>query len=388
MDTATAAPPADTTIYPFLIEVPRAELDDLRARLVRTRWPDEAPGAGWSQGVPLGFLKKLAAYWADGYDWRKQEARLNAIPQFTTFIDGANVHFLHLRSPEPEAMPLLLTHGWPGSVAEFLELIRPLTHPREYGGNPEDAFHVVCPSIPGFGFSGPTPQGGWGLKRISRAFAELMRRLGYSRYGAHGGDFGSMVSRELGLIDAEHVVGVHVLQAFSFPSGDAAELAALTEDDKARLGRLGRFESEQSAYAKLHGTRPQTLAYALTDSPVGQLAWNLELFASFGDCEGAVSPDHILTNVMLYWLTGTAGSAARMYYDSAREGAWGPATPSSTPTGVAVFPKDFLSIRRFAERDNTRIVQWTEFDRGGHYANLEVPELLLGDVRTFFRRFR
>jgi len=381
----TGADRPNAAIRPFRIDIPQTVLDDLRARLVRTRWPDELPGVGWEYGVPLDYVKELAAYWGICYDWRTQEARLNAFPQFITEIDGQTIHFLHVRSPEPEALPLIMTHGWPGSVAEFLEIIGPLTDPRAHGGDPADAFHLVIPSIPGFGFSGPTHESGWDTRRIATAWAALMSRLGYDRYGAQGGDFGSMVFPELGRIDAHHVVGIHVNALMTPHSGDPAEMEGLTETEQGRLANLERWHRELSGYAMIQGTRPQTLAYGLADSPSGQLAWNVDWFAAHGDKVGVLDRDAILTNVMLYWLTDTAGSAARLY----REGGefWGAAPQRSTvPTGVAVFPGD-TPIRRFAERAHT-IVHWSEFDRGGHFAAMEAPDLLIGDVRAFFRRFR
>jgi pimeloyl-ACP methyl ester carboxylesterase len=385
---------ADPAMRPFRINIPQADLDNLHERLARTRWPDELPGVGWAYGVPLGYLKELATYWRDAYDWRKHEATLNQFPQFTTTIDGANVHLLHVRSPEPDALPLILTHGWPGSIVEFLDVIGPLSDPRAHGGDPGDAFHLVIPSLPGYGFSGPTRETGWTTDRMAKAWAELMARLGYQRYGAQGGDWGAFVSPELGRIDPDHVVGVHVNAATVgfIPLGpvDAEELATFTDAEKTRLERLNRFLSDMNGYFQIQATRPQTLAYGLTDSPVGQLAWIAEKFKEWTDSsaelpEDAVDRDHLLTNVMLYWLTGTAGSSARSYYDNMHAGSWGK-QPGTTPTGVAVFAED-VAIRRYAEQGNN-IVHWTEFDRGGHFAAMEAPDLLVGDVRAFFRRFR
>jgi pimeloyl-ACP methyl ester carboxylesterase len=384
----------DTAIRPFRIDIPQADLDDLRDRLHRTRWPDELPGVGWSRGVPLGYLRELAAYWADGYDWRKQEARLNEFPQFTTTIDGADVHLLHVRSAEPDALPLIITHGWPGSIVEFLNIIGPLTDPRAHGGDPADAFHLVVPSIPGHGFSGPTREPGWTTGRVAKAWAELMARLGYPRYGAQGGDWGAFVTPELGRIDPDHVVGVHVNAAtFGFiPFGpvDPDELATFTNAEKARLERLATTTAGPgNGYFEVQTQRPQTLAYALTDSPVGQLAWIVERFKEWTHAaevpEDAVDRDQLLTNVMLYWLTGTANSSARLYYENMHAG-FSPQQPGTTPTGVAVFAEDY-AIRRYGERGNN-IVHWSEFDRGGHFAAMEAPDLLVGDVRAFFRRFR
>jgi epoxide hydrolase len=388
----TGTDPPGTEIRPFRIDVPQADLDDLRDRLARTRWPDELPDVGWRRGVPLGYLKELAAYWRDGYDWRKHESRLNEHPQFTTTIDGANVHFLHVRSPEPDALPLIVTHGWPGSIVEFLDIIGPLADPRAHGGDPADAFHLVIPSIPGFGLSGPTSDIGWSEPRVAGAFAQLMDRLGYQRYGAQGGDVGAGISADLGRVDPERVVGVHVNAAtvgfMPFPPLDPAELAELSDAEQARVERIGHFMSEDFGYAQIQSTRPQTLAYGLTDSPVGQLAWIAEKFPYFThDVEvsrGAVDRDRILTNVMLYWLTGTAGSSGRLYYETSHPGHW--PQPSPVPTGVAVFAED-IAIRRYAEQGHN-IVHWSEFDRGGHFAGTDSPDLLIGDVRTFFRRFR
>jgi pimeloyl-ACP methyl ester carboxylesterase len=385
---------AGAEVQPFRIDIPDAALDDLRDRLARTRWPDELPGAGWAYGVPLGYLRELAEYWRAGYDWRAQEARLNQFPQFITTIDGARVHFLHVRSPEPQALPVVITHGWPGSVAEFLDVIGPLTDPGAHGGDPADAFHLVIPSIPGYGFSGPTDGTGWTTARVAKAWTELMRRLGYQRYGAQGGDWGAFVSPEVGRADPDHVVGVHVNAAtFGFiPFGDVGseELATFTDAEKARLQRLKWFLSDGNAYFQIQATRPQTLAYGLADSPVGQLAWNVEKFKEWthpaeDPPECAVDRDQLLTNVMLYWLTGTAGSAARLYYENMHAASWGQ-PPATTPTGVAVFAED-VAIRRYAERANN-IVHWSEFDRGGHFAAMEAPDLFVQDVRACFRPLR
>jgi epoxide hydrolase len=378
------------SIQPFTIAIPQAAVDDLRDRLGRTRWPGELPGVGWERGVPVDFLKELATYWANSYDWRAAEAELNRYPQFTTEIDGANIHFLHVRSPEADALPLIVTHGWPGSVVEFLRILGPLTNPAAHGADPADAFHVVAPSLPGFGFSGPAPEAGWDTRRVARAWAELMRPLGYARYGAQGGDTGAIVSPELGRIDGKHVVGIHTNGLTVFPTGDTDELAELTDAERARLARLQQRSQDGQGYASLQSTRPQTIAYSLADSPVGQLAWIVEKFKEWTDPavelpEDAVDRDQLLTNVTLYWLTNTGGSSAQIYYEG--RSAWGqPVQRSAVPTGVAVFPDDF-SIRRPVEREHT-IVQWAEFDRGGHFAAMEVPDLLVGDIRTFFRNLR
>ncbi|MCG5217679.1 epoxide hydrolase family protein [Streptosporangium sp. KLBMP 9127] len=382
----------EEAIRPFVLRIPQRDLDDLTARLAATRWPDDPAGAGWAQGVPVAYLKELAEYWRTGYDWREQEAHLNRFPQFTTTIDNAGVHFLHVRSPATGALPLLITHGWPGSIVEFLDVIGPLTDPESHGGDPADAFHLVLPSIPGYGLSGPTREGGWDVHRVARAWAELMRRLGYHRYGAQGGDWGHAITLELAAVDIGRVVGIHLNTLLTPPPADPAEAAELDDGDRERLDRLMSAEPEMSGYAKIQGTRPQTLAYALTDSPVGQLAWIAEKFKEWTDCsdvpEEAVARDRLLTNVMLYWLTATAGSSARHYWEAAHPTRPPRPEPPTTPTGVAVFAADLARpVRRLAERDHN-IVHWTEFDRGGHFAAMEEPDLFIDDVRAFFRRFR
>ncbi|MDT7723505.1 MAG: epoxide hydrolase [Actinomycetota bacterium] len=376
-------------ISPFRIDIPQKQLDDLHRRLDATRWPDELPGVGWSYGIPLGYVKDLAEYWRRSYDWRVHEARLNGFPQFTTTIDGQNVHFLHIRSPEENATPLVMTHGWPGSVAEFLDVVGPLTDPVAHGGSAEDAFHLVVPSIPGFGFSGPTAETGWGVQRIASAWAELMSRLGYERYGAQGGDWGSGISRVLGGIAPEHVIGVHVNMMLTYLRGEPDQ--ELTEEDKRRLATGDHYLNELSGYLRIQSTRPQTLGFGLADSPVGQLAWIAEKFKEWTDStdvpEDAVDRDQLLTNVMLYWLTNTATSSARLYYESGRT--IGKAPKTAVPMGVAVFPKDLaLPVRHLAEKSSPTIVHWSEFDRGGHFAAMEQPELLVGDVRKFFAQVR
>jgi pimeloyl-ACP methyl ester carboxylesterase len=382
------------TIRPFRIDIPQADLDDLRERLASTRWPDELPGVGWGRGVPLGYLKELAECWHTSYDWRKHEARLNAFPQFTTEIDGQNIHFLHIRSPEPNALPLILTHGWPGSFIEFLKLIGPLAEPRAHGGDAADAFHLVIPSVPGFGFSGPARETGWTTERTARAWAELMKRLGYKRYGAQGGDTGAFVSPQLGRVDPEHVVGVHVNAAtYGFiPFGEVSEedLATLTDAERARVERLNNYTNEGSGYFHIQATRPQTLGYSLTDSPAGQLAWIVDIFKewSFPSAElpeTAIDRDDLLTNVTLYWLTRTGASSAHIYYEDMHASNWHE-EPATTPTGVAVFAQD-VAIRRYAEYGHN-IVRWSEFDRGGHFAAMEAPDLLVGDIRAFFCELR
>lgn len=391
-------------MHPYRIAIPQSDLDDLRRRIANTRWSADLPGAGWARGVPQSYLKRIADYWLTTYDWRAAESRLNQLAQFTTTIDGANVHFVHVRSPHEDALPLIITHGWPGSIAEFLDVIGPLTNPTAHGGDAADAFHLVIPSIPGFGFSGPLREPRWGIDRISRAWVELMHRLGYERYGAQGGDFGSPISLGVGRLDPERVVGVHSNMLTAFPSGDPAELEGLSEQDMGRLAALARFDGDGSGYLKLLSTRPQTVSYALNDSPVGQLAWILERFKEWTSTETpdeAVDLDLLLTNVMIYWLTGTAGSSGQLYYEitAAQRRANDDPTgemlagyreaPLQVPLGVAVFPHDcVVPVRRLADRDFSTITHWSEFDRGGHFPALEEPNLFVGDLRAFFRSLK
>ena len=392
------------SIQPFKVNIPQATLDDLRARLARTRWPDELPGVGWSRGVPLGYLKDLAEYWRAGYDWRKHEAKLNEFPQYTTQIDGQTIHFLHVRSPQPDALPLILTHGWPSSPVEFLKVIGPLTDPRAHGGNPTDAFHVVIPSLPGYGFSTPVREVGWGnLFRVAQAWVELMSRLGYERYAVQGTDVGSGVAMILAMVDAERVVGVHLTGTVAaMPFGPSIELEGLSEADRARGERFNELQADGIGYLHLQATRPQTLAYCLNDSPVGQLAWIVEKFQAWTDPaarlpEDAVDRDQLLTNVSIFWFTGAGASSANAIYEGmqayremaaqqSQESGAQQSEQSGPPTGVAVFAAD-TTIRSVFDPDN-RISHWSEFDRGGHFPALEVPDLLVSDVGAFFRPLR
>jgi epoxide hydrolase len=389
---------ATEAIREFRIDVPQADVDDLRERLGRARWPAALPGtdAGpeWARGVPVGYLADLADYWRDGYDWRQEEARLNELPQFTTEIDGQTIHFLHVRSSEPDALPLIVTHGYPSSVAELTGIVGPLTDPRAHGGDPADAFHVVAPSLPGFGFSTPVRSPGWEGTRTAKAWVELMARLGYERYGAHGGDIGAGVSGDLGIHDPEGVVGAHVATdptALALIGGMLpAEADDMSDDQKARLGELRQWEADGRGYLQIQSTRPQTLAYGLADSPVGQLAWIVEKFQEWTDPaaalpEDAVDRDQLLTNVSIYWFTGTGPTAANFIYEASHaERDWG--AMSQAPTGMAVFAADNM-LRYILNREG-HIPHWTEFDRGGHFPAMEVPDLLVDDIRTFFRPYR
>jgi pimeloyl-ACP methyl ester carboxylesterase len=373
----------------FRIDVPQVDLEDLQARLQRIRWPRPLlEQAAWDRGVPVEYLRWVVERWLE-YDWREWEARLNAFPQYVTRIDEQQLHFLHVRSPEPDAMPLILTHGWPGSVAEFLDILGPLTDPRSHGGDPADAFHVVAPSVPGHGFSVPLEQSGWNHERIARAWATLMSSLGYSRYGAQGGDTGSVVSPLVGRLDPDHIVGVHINGGLAFPSVRPEDLDDLDPRDEAKLRLAEHIRRTGTGYAELQSTKPQTVSFGLSDSPVGQLAWILEKFHDWTDParalpEDAVALGHLLTDVSIYWFTNTSATSANLYYENRRVA--GSTGRSDVPTGVAVFPTD-PAIRHILEREHT-ITHWTEYDRGGHFAALEAPDLLVTDIRAFFRTVR
>ena len=394
-----------SSIHPFRIDIADAELDALRDRVARTRWPQEPAGIGWSRGVPLEYLRGLARYWADGFDWRTQEARLNELPQFITDVDGQQIHFLHVRSPEPNALPLILTHGWPSSPVEFLRVLGPLADPRAHGGDPAEAFHVVAPSLPGYGFSTPVREVGWGnLFRVAQAWAELMTRLGYDRYAVHGTDVGSGVAGMLGMLDAARVVGMHLAgTTAAMPLGPPLKLDGLSAADRARAERFNTYRSDGIGYLHMQATRPQTLAYALTDSPVGQLAWIVEKFHEWPGPgaelpEQAVDRDQLLTNVTIYWFTGSGATSAHATYEGIQawrematraEAAGSDKAHSSQvgpPTGVAVFVAD-TTIRTIMDPTG-RIGHWSEFDRGGHFPAMEAPNLLTQDIRTFFHNQR
>jgi pimeloyl-ACP methyl ester carboxylesterase len=376
MNTATTS--AD--IHSFRVEVSQADLDDLTARLSRTRFPQPAPSDDWESGTPVPYLREAVERWRDGFDWRAAEARLNQYPQFTTEIEGQTIHFVHVASPHEGATPLLLAHTYPGSFVDYLDVIGPLVDPVAYGGRAEDAFHVVVPDAPGFGFSQPVTDTGWTTARVAAAYDTLMRRLGYDSYGIHGSDNGAMVARELGLLDPAGFLGLHVLQLFSFPSGDPAEFEKLEPQDYAGLEHMQWFQSV-GGYNTMNSSRPQTIAAGLSDSPVGLLAYS-ELFNSFGNGTSLVPLDAILTEVSVNWFANAAAGMSRAY----RENALAEAEPrvSAARTGVAVFADDFQTIKVFAERDNSNIVRWSRFERGGHYAALEVPDELVGDIRAFF----
>jgi epoxide hydrolase len=385
----------DEAVTEFHIDVSDAELGELRDRLRRTRWPERETVEGWSQGVPLAYLQDLCGYWAESYDWRATEQRLNALPQFRTVIDGLGVHFLHVRSPHPGALPLIITHGWPGSVIEFLKVLGPLTDPTAYGADAADAFHVVCPSLPGYGFSDRPARTGWGVERIAAAWTVLMARLGYERYGAQGSDWGTSVSAKVAQQDPGHVAGIHLTPPLAPP--DPATLDDLTERERAALASLEHSAKWDSGYSQEHGTRPQTIGYALVDSPAALCAWIIEKFWAWTDCDG--HPENVLTrgelldNLMLYWLPGTGASSARLYWESiAQVNEWISGSAIDTvaaPTGCSIFPKELQRpSRRWAEKRFTDIRYWSEPVRGGHFAAFEQPELFVDEVRSFFRLVR
>lgn len=359
----------NTQVTPFTVAIPQAEIDDLRDRLARTRYAPAAPGDSWEYGTPVSYLQDMVERWKS-FDWGTVEDRINAFPNFTTELDGQTVHFIHVRSDNPDARPLLLAHTYPGSVIEFLDLIEPLS----------ETFHLVIPSMPGFGFSTPLAGGGWTIARVAATYDALMRRLGYDSYGSHGSDAGALIGRELAVLNPEGFLGAHVLQLFSFPSGAEGEMDGFGEKEYGALAHLQWFMSV-GGYNQMNGTRPQTIGAALADSPVAVLAYS-ELFENFGNGTSLVRPEQVLEEVSLYWLTNTYATAARYHFEEQRTGA--EPVVSQGRIGVAVFKDDFQTIRAFAERDNAGIVHWSEFDHGGHYAALEVPELVAADLRTFF----
>jgi len=367
-------------IEPFEVHVDDAVLADLRERLARARFPDQIDGSGWDYGMPVDYLRELAGYWRDTYDWRAEEARLNTFPQFCTRIDGQSVHFLHARSPHADAFPLLITHGWPGSVVEFLDVIPLLT---------ASGFHVVAPSLPGYAFSEPPRTRGWDTARIAAAFAGLMARLGYARYGAQGGDWGAQVTTRLAPLDASHCVAVHLNMALVSPPSDPAPL---TEEEHADLAAMQAFMREEAGYASEQGTKPQTVGAALNDSPVGLLAWIVEKFRAWSDCDGhpenCFTRDQLLTNVMLYWVTQTAASAARLYWEHMHSGSTTGGPPVRTPTGIARYPKEPLRFPRSWVERQYHVTHWAVMPRGGHFAAMEQPALFADDVATFFAAHR
>ncbi|BBZ15444.1 epoxide hydrolase family protein [Mycobacterium branderi] len=375
-------------IQPFRIRFSDADRADLRDRLRRTRWPEAETVDDWSQGIPLAVVQELCSYWADEYDWQATEDRLNDLGQFRTEIDGLGVHFLHVRSPHPDALPLIITHGWPGSVIEFLKVVGPLTDPPAHGGDAADAFHVVCPSLPGYGFSDKPSRTGWGVERIADAWAVLMARLGYHRYGAQGGDWGSAVTTCLGQRDPEHVAGIHLNLVLAGP--DESMLSELTSEEQAMLATISHHQQWGAGYSTQQSTRPQTLGYGLVDSPAAQCAWIAEKFWAWVDCDGdlfsVLSRDELLDNVMFYWVPAAGASSARLYWESLRRVNEDPVT---VPVGCSQFPKEvYRASRRWAEKRFPDLRWWNELGKGGHFAAFEQPTLFIDEVRSFFRTVR
>lgn len=382
-------------VTPFRLAIDDGVLHDLHERLRRTRWPEAETVPGWSQGVPLGYLRELCRYWAEDYDWRATEAGLNDLPQFRTVIDGLGVHFLHARSPHPGALALVMTHGWPGSIIEFRKVIGPLTDPVAHGGDAGDAFHVVCPSLPGYGFSDKPTEPGWNVEKIAHAWSRLMARLGYERYGAQGHDWGTSISTAMAQLDPDHVVGIHLVPPLAAP--DPATFDDLTQAERRALEDLRNAGDWEDGYSLEQSTRPQTIGYGLLDSPAALCAWIIEKFRSWTDCdedlETVLTRDELLDNLMLYWLPGTGASSARLYWESFRqvqERFRGSTTDVVTaPTGCSIFPKENpRPSRRWAEKRFVDIRHWNELDKGGHFAAFEQPKLFVDEVRSFFRLVR
>jgi pimeloyl-ACP methyl ester carboxylesterase len=376
------------SVRPYQISVADSELDDLKRRLLDTRWPEQAPVDDWSQGIPLDYLQDVCAYWANGYDWRATERRLNAYPQFLTTIDDVEIHFLHIRSSVQSAMPLLLTHGWPGSIIEFSKVIEALTNPAKHGGEQADAFHLVIPCLPGYGFSGKPAKTGWGVESIATAWAALMPRLGYPRYLAQGGDWGAAITTAIGIQDPSNCIAIHVNMPLVGP--DKSTFDNLTTAEQSALDGAQFYQDWDSGYSKQQSTRPQTVGYGLTDSPSGQAAWILEKFYQWTDCDGhpenILTRDELLDNVMLYWLNRAAASSARLYWESFGQGR---RDAVSIPSGISIFPKEiFRTSRRWAERRYQNLIHWNELDKGGHFAAFEQPASFVNEIRTCFRHVR
>jgi pimeloyl-ACP methyl ester carboxylesterase len=377
------------TLRPFQIAVPDAVLDDLRERLARTRWPDALPGTGWDYGADVDYVRDLCGYWRDGYDWRKHEDDLNRYPQFLAEVDGVDIHFSHVAGRGPSPFPLLLLHGWPGSAYEFHHLIGPLTDPAAHGGDERDAFSVVVPSLPGYGWSGKPRERGWGPTRMANAFDTLMSGvLGYAKYGVQGGDWGGIIAARMGGLHVDHVAAAHLNLIFAPVPPDAGE----TEEGRAVLQAIEHFRANETGYSQVQGTKPMSLAIAQADSPAGIAAWIVEKFRTWSDCDGDIERvylrDQLLTNIMFYWAPNSIASAARLYYEMSRERPSTLMAPITVPTAVAAFPKELYRSPRAWVEKRANIARWTEFERGGHFAALEQPAALLGDIREFFRDYR
>jgi len=374
-------------ITPFTINTSEEQLTDLRNRINNTRWAEEECVNDWSQGIPLTYVREIADYWANQYDWRESEQYLNTFDHYQTNINDLDIHFIHQKSPHPDAYPLIITHGWPGSIIEFHKVIQPLVDPTKHGGKAEDAFHIVCPSLPGYGFSGKPSQSGWGVEKIAETWDLLMVRLGYENYGAQGGDWGAAVTTQIGR-NIGHCDAIHINMPIGRPTPES--LQDPTDEEKSALEGLTYYQEWDSGYSKQQSTRPQTLGYGLVDSPVGQMAWIIEKFWSWMDCDGhpenTLTRDELLDNVMLYWLTASGASSARLYWESF--GSFGGGDKVEIPTGVASFPKEIIrSPRRWCE-ESYNITHWTTMPKGGHFGAFEQPELFINDLRTYFKTIR
>jgi len=376
---------------PFTVAIPEADLVDLHERLARTRWPDQIPGTDWRYGAKTQFVKSLCDYWASDYDWRAWEAKLNAFPQFMTRIDDHDVHFIHARSEHENATPILISHGWPGTVVEFLKIIEPLTTPEKHGGDPTEAFHVVCPSLPGYGFSGTTTREQIDTLAMAEMFAQLMQRLGYEKYVAQGGDWGAIVTSNLGAVDSDHLLGIHLNMPFGFAAGEQDNVG-LTEQEQADLADMAHFDAQETGYQKIQGTKPQTLGVGLNDSPAGLCAWITEKFRTWTDCDGDIesvmTKDELLTNISVYWFTQSICSSTRLYFEVTQN----PRlrfleAPVEVPTGVARFPKELMRFpRKWCDNVYSDIVHWEAYERGGHFAAMERPQELVSDIRAFVKK--
>jgi pimeloyl-ACP methyl ester carboxylesterase len=390
-DSKIGAIDATEAIEKFEIDIAQDVLDDLKERLSRTRLPEQIPGTGWGYGAELGYMRELLEYWRDDFDWREQEAALNRFEHFKTTIDGQRIHFIHARSPHPDAHPLLISHGWPGSIVEFMNVIGPLTDPVAHGGRAEDAFHVVVPSLPGYGFSDPTTDTGWDIERTAQAWKVLMARLGYERYGAQGGDWGAIITTNLGAADAEHLSGIHLNMAMALPPPEGEE--GLSDADKAVLAQTAEYDNTGNGYFRIQATKPQTLGFGLNDSPAGLAAWITEKFHGWMDCNGdiesVISKDQLLTNITLYWVTQTITSSTRLYYETTK-------VPRlailfgriEVPVGVLSMPKEILRYPRSWVERHYNVTHWSEYEKGGHFAAMEQPEAFVADVRKFFASVR
>lgn len=382
----------NTAVKPFTVDIAQSQLDDLQLRLSHTRWPEKETVEDWNQGIPLSYTQELAQYWAEQYDWRRFERKLNEWPQFTTKIDDIDIHFIHCKSPHENALPLIISHGWPGSVVEFHKVIDPLVNPTAHGGSTEDAFHVVAPSLPGYGFSGKPTKAGTSVVEIGSMWGKLMARLGYDRYVAQGGDWGSMITQSMGQTQTQHCAGIHINMPIVAP--DPETMNDLTPQEVSALEGMSFYNDWDSGYSKQQSTRPQTLSYGLADSPVGQMAWIMEKFYAWTDCdrdgkkhpENILDKDELLDNVMLYWLTNSAASSARLYWESFSQPN---VDPIDMPVGCSIFPREiFRSSKRWAQKRFSNLIYWNELDQGGHFAALEQPDIFVNEVRCAFSSLR